>query len=583
MTAATDQTTGPAKGIARFVPLLAWLPTYDRSWLSFDIIAGLTLWGLVVPEAMAYAGIAGLPPQAGLYTLVASMLVYALFGTARHLSVGPTSATAALLASSVVAVMATMKADSTDVAAYQAYAAAFVLVVGVVFLAAGIARLGFITQFLSKPVMDGFVVGLAGFVAVGQLYKLFGVEKPDGNTMEKLIGTIKELPDANWTTFAVGAIALALLFVLPLVSKKIPAGLVVLFAAIAASAALDLHGTQGVEVVGTLPQGLPSLGIPNISLTAYLAMVPSAIGVLLVAFSEALGVGHEFAEKHGYEIDADQELNAHALANLVSGLFGGMLAAGSMSASAVKEGAGARTQVSNLVTWLATIVTLLFLTPLFKSLPEAVLGALIIHAIWHILASRKLVRLRHQAPAEVWFGVLTMAGVLLIDVLQGMLIGLFASLLFVVYRTSRPHIASLGRVPGVPGAYSDLVRHPEDIPVPGVLIVRLDAQLYYANALTFRDSVKAMIAASATPPTAVVLDASAQDQIDVTSIDMLVGLAKELRGKGIGLYFAEVHAPVLEHGRTTGLIEAIGEDHVFPTLDAAVRHLERGEQINTGG
>ncbi|HAA04524.1 MAG TPA: SulP family inorganic anion transporter, partial [Syntrophobacteraceae bacterium] len=225
-----------------------------------------------------------------------------------------------------------------------------------------------------KPVMDGFVLGIAIFVVVGQLNKLFGVPKPEGNTVEKLVGIIKELPQANWVTFAVGATALALLFLLPRWNKKIPAGLVVLFGYIGLSAALDLHGKYGVAIVGTLPKGLPSFAFPRVPFTTYLAMILPAIGVLLVAYSEALGVAQEFAEKHGYDVDPNQELNAHAGANIVSALFGGMLASGSMSASAVKEGAGARTQMSNLVTWVATIITVLFLTPLFTSLPEAVLG-----------------------------------------------------------------------------------------------------------------------------------------------------------------------------------------------------------------
>ena len=489
-----NKTNRHSTSTARLIPILSWLPGYDRSWLTLDILAGLTLWGLVVPEAMAYAGIAGLPPQAGLYTLVAALLIYALLGTSRHLVVQATSATAALLASSVAAALvATASTTASDPQTYQTYASAFVLVTGLVFLAAGLAKLGFITQFLSKPVMDGFVMGIAVFVAVGQLNKLFGVPKPEGNTVEKLLGIIKELPQANWASFAVGASALALLFLLPLWNKKIPAGLVVLFVAIALSAALDLHGNYGVEIVGTMPQGLPSLAFPKVPFTTYLAMVLPAMGVLLVAYSEALGVAHEFAEKHGYEVNADQELNAHAVANLVSALFGGMIAGGSMSASAVKEEAGARSQVTNLVTWVVTIVTLLFLTPLFTTLPEAVLGALIIHALWHILTSRKLQKVRLASRVEFWFAVLAFAGVILIDVLQGMIIGLVASLVFVVYKTSRPHVSSLGRVPGVPGAYSDLTRHPENVPVPGVLIVRLDAQLYYANALTYRDRVKAMV------------------------------------------------------------------------------------------
>jgi sulfate permease, SulP family len=569
------RTAANVTGIKRFIPILSWLPHYDRSWLTVDIIAGLTLWGLVVPEAMAYAGIAGLPPQAGLYTLLAALFVYALLGTSRHLVVQATSATAALLASAVAAALvATAAANASDPATYQAYASAFVLVTGLVFLVAGLAKLGFITQFLSKPVMDGFVMGLAIFVAVGQLNKLFGVEKPEGNTVEKLLGIIQELPEANWIAFAVGAVALALLFLLPRWNKKIPAGLVVLFGAIGLSAVLDLNGNYGVEIVGTLPQGLPTLTFPQVPITTYLAMVLPAMGVLLVAYSEALGVAHEFAEKHGYEVDADQELNAHAAANLVSALFGGMLAAGSMSASAVKEGAGARSQVTNLVTWVVTIITVLFLTPLFTTLPEAVLAALIIHAVWHIIASRKLQKLRQASRVEFWFGVLALAGVLFIDVLQGMIIGVVASLVFVIYKTSRPHVSSLGRVPGVPGAYSDLGRHPENSPVPGVLIVRVDAQLYYANALTVRDDVKTMIAELASPPRAVILDAVAWDEIDVTSTDVLKSLVKDLRGNGIDVYWAEVHAPVLEYGRQTGLLDAIGEDHVYPTVDAAVRAIE---------
>jgi sulfate permease, SulP family len=411
------------------------------------------------------------------------------------------------------------------------------------------------------------------FVTVGQLNKLFGVDKPEGNTVEKLLGIVRELPQASPATVAVGALALLALALLPRLSRRLPAGLVVLFGAIGLSSALDLAG-HGVAVVGTLPQGLPAPSLPIVPLTDYLGMVLPAIGVLLVAFSESLGVAHEFAEKHGYEVDSDQELNAHAVVNLGSALFGGMLAAGGMSASAVKEGAGARTQVANIVAWAATIVTLLFLTPLFTSLPEAVLAALIIHAVWHILSSRKLLRLRQEAPVEVWFGVLALAGVVFIDVLQGMMIGLLASLAFVVYRSSRPHLSSLGRVPGVAGAYADLERHPESQPVPGVLIVRLDAPMYYANALTARDRLKAMIGDASPSPRAVIFDAEGQDDLDVTSAHVLTGLVRELRAGGVAVYFANVHAPVLDRARVTGLLDAVGDGYVLRTVDLTVRALE---------
>jgi len=227
-----------------------------------------------------------------------------------------------------------------------------------------------------------------------------------------------------------------------------------------------------------------------------------------------------------------------------------------------------------LVAWVVTIVTLLFLTPLFAPLPEAVLAALIIHAVWHIIASRKLQKLRRASRVEFWFGVLALAGVLLIDVLPGMMIGLVASLLFVIYRSSRPHISSLGRVPGAPCAYSDLTRHPENTPVLGVLIVRIDAPVYYANAMTVRDQVKAMVAEIEPPPRAVIFDAGAQDEMDVTSTEVIKGLMKKLQDEGIEIYLADIHAPVLEVGSRTGLNEFIGEDHVFLTVDSAVRSIE---------
>jgi high affinity sulfate transporter 1 len=570
MTTQSLENPKPSRSLSSFIPILSWLPGYNRAWLVADILAGLTLWGLVVPEGMAYAGIASLPPQFGLYTLVASLLVYALFGTSRHLSVGATSATAALIASTVVALGAT----TADMASYQAYAVALVLVIGVIFLVAGLARLGWVTQFLSKPVMDGFVTGLAIFVAVGQLNKLFGVEKGEGNVFQKFLAVIKQLPEANWITFAVGASALALLFLLPRWNKKIPAGLVVLFGSILVSTIFNLNANFGVDVAGVLPQGLPAVSLPQVSFNTVIDMILPAIGIFLVAYSEALGVAREFAEKHGYEVNADQELNAHAFTNLASGLFGGMIAAGGMSASAVKEGAGGRTQIANLVAWVVTLVTLLFLTPLFTDLPEAVLAALIIHAVWHILTARKLEQIRSVSRTEFWLAVITLLGVLFIDVLQGMIIGLVASLLLVIYNSTRPHIATLGRIPGVPGAYSDMKRHPENTAVPGIIILRLDAPIYYANALTVRERIKALVSDTQPPPRAVVMDLAGQDSLDITTAEALKGLVVELKGKGVDYYVAEVHAPVLEFGQRATLPELIGEDHIFPTVDAAVRFIE---------
>jgi SulP family sulfate permease len=551
--------------LQRLVPAVAWLPAYDRAWLRPDVVAGMTLWGLLVPEAMAYAGIAGLPAEAGLYTLVASLLVYALFGTARHLSVGATSATAALLAATVASVGAGPGSDS-----YAPTAVALVLVVAVLFGIAALARLGFVTQFLSKPVMDGFVVGLAVFVAVGQLNKLLGVSKGDGNAVEKLAHVFRELPDANTATVLVSVAALMALFLLPRLSRSLPSGLVVLFGSIALSSTLDLEGKHGVAVTGTLPKGLPNLSFPDVPTSTWLALVPSAVGIVLVAYSEGLAVAREFADKHGYEVDADQELAAYGVTNLVSGLLGGMIAAGSMSGSAVKEGAGARSQVSNLAAWAATIVTVLLLTPLFKTLPEAVLAALIIHALWHILVARKLQAVRAVSRTEFWLGAITFAGVVLIDVLPGMIIGLVASLLLVIYRSSQAHLSLLGRVPGVRGKYADIARHADAVRIPGVLIFRLNAPVYYANALSVRTAVEQIVHAQEVPPRTVVLDLSVQDSLDITSAEMLAKLVAKLQQAGTEVVAAEVHAPVLAFARKSGLLAHLGPERIFRTVDAAV-------------
>ncbi len=564
--------------LKRNIPILSWLPAYNRSWLTADAIAGLTVWGLVIPESMAYAGVAGLPPQFGLYTLAVSLLVYALLGSSRHLFVQPTSATAALIASTVTAVLiATGIAASSgevDPAIYQQYAGAFVLVVGVVFLVASLARLGFITQFLSKPVLDGFVTGLAVYVMVGQLNKLFGVEKPSGNTVQKFFTILRELPQANWIAFALGAVAMVLLTLLPRWNKKVPAGLIVLFGSIILSSTLMLNTNYGVEVVGELPQGLPSFSLPAVPFPALLLMVAPAIGVLLVSFSQSLGVAREYSDKHDYEIAPNTELTAFSAINLASGLFGGQIAGGSMAPSAVNDASGGRSEVSSLVAWGAVILTLLFLTPVFKNLPETILAALIIHALWHIVASQKLRYARLLSRTEFVLGLLTFAGVIFIDVLQGMLIGLVSAILVMVYRSSRPHVSRLGKAPEAAGAYSDMVRHPECVPVPGVLIARLDAPLYYANALTVRDTIIQMIQETDQPLKAVLFDAVAQDDLDITSSEMLKSLIQKLNNQGIVSYFAEVHKPVLEFSAKSGLLDLIGADHVFSTVDAAVRHIE---------
>ncbi len=564
----SEQATTRAGWLETHVPIVGWGRRYRPAWLGRDVVAGLTLWGLVVPEGMAYAGIAGMPPEAGLYTAMAALVAYAIFGSSRQLVVVGTSATAALLAGTVAAL------NPEDARMYAAYAAAVVLLVGLLFVLAGLAKLGFIAQFLSRPVMEGFVLGLAIFVAVGQLNKLFGVEKGEGNVPQKLWHVLTELGEANWWSFVVGVLALAALFLLPHLSPRLPGGLVVLGGGILLSAALGLAENHDVEVVGTLPSGLPTPGLPHVDASTLWTLVPAAIGIMLVSYSEALGVAGSLANKHGYDIDPNQELLAHGAANLASGALGGLAAGGSMSSSAVNDGAKARSQVSGLSAAVFVVVTVLFLTPIFKDLPESVLAALIIHAVSHLMSVDNLVKVRRLAPAEFWMGILALAGVLLVDVLEGLVIAMLASLLLVIYRSSRASVTALGRVPGSQDAVSAMVRNPDAVPIDGVLIVRTDEPVYYANALSNRDAVRQLVRSTVPPVTTVVFDPQVQHELDFTTVEVLTELLDWLEARGIDVYVVATHSDLVAIAEHAGIIDVGGRVDLAPTLHEVLAQLE---------
>jgi high affinity sulfate transporter 1 len=552
--------------VRRFVPILRWLPGYDRRWLRFDVIAGATVWGLLVPESIAYAGLAGLPPQAGLYTLLVTLAAYAVFGTSRHLVAAATSAAAVLLASSVGGLA------GADASRYVSDAAVLVICCGGLFLVAGVLRLGFVAQFLSRPVMEGFVFGLAVFVTVGQLPKLFGIEKGSGDTIAQYVHLIAHLGDTSAATLAVGAGALGLLFAVERLAPKIPGGLVALVLGILLSSAFSLS-SHGVKIVGHVPSGLPTPGVPSVHGADIVPLIAAAGGMLLVIFSESLGAANTFATKYGYEIDPNQELIALGVANLGSGLVGGLAGGGSLSQSAVNEGAGARSEISPLIAAVLIVVTVLVLTPLFKNLPEAVLAALIIHAVSHLWKIAEMRRYYNLRQLEFWLALATFIGVITIDVLPGLVIGVSASLLLVVYHASRPHIGSLGRVPGEPGAYGDVGRHPDYDRIPDLLVLRLESPLFYANATPVRDRIKALVGACDPPPRALILDAGANDRLDITAAEMLDELVRTMRSARIDVALADARQPVIRMARRAGLVQELGDGRIFHTIDAAVQSL----------
>jgi sulfate permease, SulP family len=553
-------------GVRRFVPIVTWLPAYDRSWLRFDVIAGATIWGLLVPESMAYAGLAGLPTQAGLYTLLATLAAYAVFGTSRHVVAGATSASAVLLASGIAGL------GSSSTAEYAARGAAMVLFCAVLLLLAGFLRLGFVAQFLSRPVMEGFVFGLALFVTVSQLPKLFGIAKGTGDTVRQFIHVLTHLSDTNGPTLAVGAGALVLLFAADRFMPRVPGGLVALVLGIGLSAALDLS-QHGVEIVGTVPSGLPSVSVPSIGSGDVIPLLAAAAGMALVIFSESLGTAQNFATKYGYAIDPNQELVALGVANAGSGFLGGLAGGGSLSQSAVNDAAGARSEVSPLVAAVLILVTVLVLTPLFKDLPEAVLAALIIHAVSHLWKVAEFRRYYDEQRVEFALGLATVVGVITLDVLSGLVIGVVSMLLLVMYQASRPHLSVQGRVPGVSGAYGDIDRHPDYPTVPGLLVLRLEAPLWYANATLVRDRVKMLVGQSDPIPHAVIVAAGASASLDVTSTEMLEELITTLRSAGIDFALADVRLPVVAMARRSRLLGIIGEERIFHTVEEAVEAL----------
>jgi sulfate permease, SulP family len=556
------------KGLTGFVPALSWARGYQRAWFTGDAIAGFTIWGLLVPEMIAYSSLAGLPPQAGLYTLLASLVLYAIFGTSRQLVVAGTSASAVLVYSAVTAL------HPKDTPTYTGLAAGFIILTGILFLGCGLFRLGFITQFLSRPVMEGFIFGLAIFVTVGQLPKIFGIAKGSGDTIQQFIHVLAHLGGASWATFAVGILGLGLLFALDRV-PRLPGGLVVLAAAIIVSSAFHLDH-HGIDTVGKVAAGLPSVHAVRLSASNLWVLLPSAAGMLLVIFSEALGAAQTFADKHGYRLDPSQDMIALGLANIASGLLGGLAAGGSLSQTAVNDGAGARTELSPVIAAVLSLITVVALTPLFTSLPEAVLAAMIIHAVSRLMKVAEMRRFHMLVPREFWLGMITLVGVITLDVLPGLVIGVVASILLLVYRASRPEFSVMGRDPDLPGAYEDVHRHPGAEPVPGVLIIRPDAPLFYANSQALRDTVTEMVRSSKDTIGTVILDLDANDELDITSTEALAKLIEELARRDVRVALAHVHATAADMIRRSASDGHPGPDRIFPNLDSAVTWASTG-------
>jgi high affinity sulfate transporter 1 len=505
-----------------------------------DLIAAVTVWAVLVPESLAYASIAGVSPVVGLYAAPPALVLYAAFGSSRHLIVGPMSATAALSAATV----ADLATDN-----FAAMTAALAIVTGVVAILAGLLRLGFLAGFISEPVLKGFIIGLALTIVAGQLPKLFGVERGEGNFFEKVWDLITRLGDTNGWTLGIGLTSLLLVLAMKRYLRLLPAALVAVVYGVLAVVLLDLED-KGVSVVGAIDSGLPSIGLPDASVSDYFELAAGGIGIALVGFAEGLGAAKTYAAREGYEVDANRELVGLGAANIGSGFASGMVSNGSLSKTAVNGGAGARSQLSGLVVAVLTVITLLFLTGLFEQLPEATLAAVVIAAVMELVDVPALVTLYRlwtrrlgsiygpAARPDFLAAVAALAGVLIFDTLPGLFLGIGVSMLLLLYRASRPNVAVLARMPGpmAEPLWVDQARYPESVLEPGVLVVRVESGLFFANADHVRQRIRALARTGAVR--AVVLDAETTPSIDVTAAQMLVDLAHDLDRDRVTLLLA---------------------------------------------
>ncbi len=548
----------PRSTLQKFLPITAWLPHYPRAGWRADVIAGLAIWALTVPQALAYAGIVGVSPVAGLYAIPLAMIAYAFLGTSRTLSVGPDSATALLSATTVGA----LAASGTQ--GHMTLTAELAMLVGVLFLLFGLLRLGWVANFLATPVLKGFTYGLAVIIILGQVPKLLGITAGKGHFFRQVWAIVAHLPQAHGLTVLVGIFSLLLLFTLPSLAPKVPASLITVIVAIVGVTLLNLEA-QGVDVVGSIQTGLPPLTLPTLSLKQLKVLIPGALAIALVGYAESIAVAKTSAEVTGEEIDANQELVALGVANLGAGFSSGFVGMGSLSRGSVIMAAGGRSQVVSLVNAVLVVLTLLVLMPLFRNLPQATLAALVIAAMVRSLKPQYVKKLRRIRVEEFRLFTAVFLGELFLGVFPGIALGVVLSLLQVIRRGSYPNTAVLGKKPGKE-VYLDHILYPDVETVPGLLIYRFDAQLAFANAPHFVNQLRRYIAAADPTVQQVLVSAETLHDIDTTGIDQLLKLHKELHQQGISLTFAGLHDRAYAMLSRSGAVDVIGKTNFYESI-----------------
>ena len=551
-------------GWSRWVPGLRTLREYEVGWLRHDIVAGLVLTTMLVPVGIAYAVASGVPGIYGLYASIVPLLAYALFGPSRILVLGPDSSLAAVILAVVLPL------SGGDPMRAVAVAGMMAVVSGAVCILAGVARLGFVTELLSKPIRYGYMNGIALTVMISQLPKLFGFSGEGEGPLRRIWTFAQALSEGktNWAALMVGAGTLAVILLLK-GSKRVPGILVAVVGATVIVGALDLARRAGVSVLGPLPQGLPAFAVPWIT---YADIVPVLIGgcaVALVSFADTSVLSRTYAARTGTYVDPNQEMVGLGAANLAAGFFQGFPISSSSSRTPVAEAAGARTQLAGVVGASSVALLLMVAPDLLQHLPSSALAAVVIASALGLIEVTDLRRIYCIQQWEFWLSIGCFAGVAVLGAIPGIGLAIAVAVIEFLWDGWRPHSAVLGRAEGVKG-YHDITRYPDSLQIPGLVLFRWDAPLFFANAELFQDRVLDAVATSPTPVHWLVVAAEPVTSVDVTAADMLVELDGTLHGAGVELRFAEMKDPVKDKLKRFGLFARLGQEVFFPTIDTAV-------------
>ncbi len=572
------RTVAPPTGWRRFLPGLNVLMHYQRSWLRGDVLAGVTVAAYLVPQVMAYAAIAGVPPVYGLLSCLAPFVVYAFVGGSRQLSVGPESTTALMTAAAAGLIVASTGPDR-----YLDAVAALALAVGLFCIVGWVARLGFLAEFLSRPVLVGYMAGVACLMIVGQLGRLLHVTVTGSRTDQELLSALRQLPNAHWPTVLISVLTVIALFVIRRVAPRWPGPLIVMIAATAVVSALGAS-RLGVDVVGPVPVTLPVPHLPDLTGLPLGTLAYAAVGIALVGYSDNVLTGRAFAEKQGMRIQGTQEFLALGLSNLATGLTQGMPVSSSGSRTVLGDSLGSKTQLYSLVAGVCIVVTILFLGPALALFPTAALAAVIVYAALRLIEIGDWRRLARFRTVEFGLAAVTALTVLFVGVLPGIGIAVGLSIVDLLRRLAAPHDGILGYVPGLAGMH-DVDDYPTARQVEGIVVYRYDSPLFFANAEDFQRRALAAVDEAEQPVRWFLLNAEANVQVDLTAVDSLDALRRTLNGRGIVFAMARVKQDLRDQLEAAGFLESVGEDHVYATLPTAMDayvswfHTETGRDL----